>query len=142
MTLHLQYVPHLDQRHLFSVAHTDDLIKCTEQIKSILEDFAFFCISAHIRHDAGDQMQRLNVLEDIRGLVRNQEDVQFLQRLVDISNFSGFDGRVLGVRRDKFWERGQEGFDPRSRHVSELARNHGCRCKDWRWNRVGSILDL
>jgi len=139
VTLHLQYAAHLGQRHLLSVAQADDLVKCTEQIESVFEDFAFLCIPAHVRHDAGDQMQRLNVLKDIRGLVRDQEDVKFLQRLIYVSNFGGFDRRVLGVCRDEFWEGGQEGFNPGSRHVSELARNHDCRCVDQHWNRPWSI---
>lgn len=129
MALHLQHAPHLRQRYLLPVAQANNLIECAEQIESIFEDFPFLCISAHVRHDAGNQMQSFYVLENIRGFVRNQEDVEFLQWLVNISNFCGFDRRVLGVRRDEFWKGGQEGFDPWPRHVSELSRNHGCRCK-------------
>ena len=136
MTLHLQHAPHLRQRHLLSVAQAYDLVECAKQIESVFNNFPFFCVSAHVRHDAGNQVQRLNVLEDIGGLVRDQEDVKFLQRLVDVSNLGGFDRRVLGVCRDEFWEGGQKGFDPGSRHVAELARNHGCRCK------ISGRLDL
>jgi hypothetical protein len=127
VTLHFQHAPHLSQRHLLPVAQANDLIKCTEQIESIFENFPFFCVSTHVGHDAGDQMQSFDVLKDVRGLVGDQDDVQFFQRLVDVSDFGGFDGRVLGVGRNEFREGGQEGFDPSSRHVSELARNHGCR---------------
>lgn len=141
MTLHLQYAPHLRQRHLLSVAQANDLIKCTKQIESVFEDFPFFCTSTHVRHNAGDQVQRLDVLKDIRGLVRDQEDVKLLQRLVDVSNLGSLDRRVLCVCRDEFWEGSQKGFNPGSRHVSELARNHGC---GWKIGIgvVGSRLDL
>lgn len=32
---------------------------------------------------------------------------RFIQRLVDVPNFGGFDGRMLGVRRSEVWEVGQ-----------------------------------
>jgi hypothetical protein len=30
---------------------------------------------------------------------------------------------VLDVCRDEFWERCEQGFDPRPRHIAELARD-------------------
>jgi hypothetical protein len=51
-------------------------------------------------------MQHLDISEDseVRSLIRDREDTRFTQRLVDVPNFGGFDGRMLGVRRKEVWE--------------------------------------
>ena len=70
-------------------------------------------------------MQRIDVLEDVRRFVGDEEDVEIFERLVDITDFGGFDGGVLAVGGDEFRERGEEGFDPGSRHRVELTRKDG-----------------
>lgn len=71
-------------------------------------------------------MQRIDVQENIRCFVGDEEDVEIFERLVDITDFSGFDGGMLAVGRDEFRERGEEGFDSGSRHRVELTGEDGC----------------
>ena len=70
-------------------------------------------------------MQRVNVLEDVGCFVGDEEDVEIFERLVDITDFGGFNRGVLAVGGDEFWERCEEGFDSGSRHRVELTRENG-----------------
>lgn len=65
-------------------------------------------------------------LEDVARLVGDEEDVEVVKRLVDVTNVGGFDGRVLRVRWDEGRERGQERFDACTRHFAKLARHKRC----------------
>lgn len=76
-------------------------------------------------------MQGIDVLEDVRGLVGDEEDVEVFEGLVDEADVGGFDGGVLGVGGDELGEGGEEGFDARARHVAELAGEDGWGCIPW-----------
>jgi len=125
VTLHLQNTPHLHQVDLLPVSHAHDLIESTQKFECVLQDFALVRTAAEVRYDTCEEMESVDILKDIRCLIGYQENIEIFQRLIDVSDFGGLDGGVLGVCRDEFWERCEQGFDPGPRHIAELARNDG-----------------
>lgn len=53
--------------------------------------------------------------------VGDEEDVEVLQRGVDEANARSFKDGVLRSWRDEAGERGEEGFEARTREAEELA---------------------
>ena len=84
-------------------------------------------------------MQGIDVLEDIRRLVGDEKDVEFFERLVDITDFGGFYRCVLAIGGDEFREGCEERFDPCSRHRVELTRENGCQRRRRKKNRKKSV---
>lgn len=125
MTLHLQHTPNLHQINHLPIPQTHNLIKRAKQLKAILQYLPLVRAPAHVRHDAREEVQRLDVLQDVRRFVRDEHDVEVLERLVDVAHVGRLDGGVLRVCGDEFGEGGEEGFDPGARHFAELARDDG-----------------
>jgi len=123
VTLHLQDTPHLHQVDLLPISHAHNLIECTQKLERVLQDLALVRTAAEVRHDTGEEMERVDVLQDIRCFVGYQQNIKIFQRLVHISYFGSLDGGMLDVCRDEFWERCEQGFDPCPRHIAELARD-------------------
>lgn len=88
-------------------------------------DIPLLGTATHITDDPSEEVQGIDVLEDVRGLVGDEEDVEVFEGLVDEADVGGFDGGVLGVGGDELGEGGEEGFDARARHVAELAGEDG-----------------
>ena len=124
--LHLEHTPDLHQINVFPITQAHDLVESTQQLKRLSLNLALLDALTQIRHHAGKEMQRIDVLEDVRRFVGDEEDVEIFERLVDITDLGGFDGGVLAVGGDEFRERGEEGFDSGSRHRVELTREDGC----------------
>lgn len=91
VTFHFEDVPDLQEINLFTVPQADDLIECSQELERIPEYLALFCGSTHVRDDTRKEMKRLDVLKDVRCLVSDEEDVELLQRLIDIADFRRFD---------------------------------------------------
>lgn len=66
--------------------------------------------------------------------VGDEDHVQLVQGLVDEADIVLLDGRVLGAAVGEFGERGEEGFNSGSLHLTELAREDGlaAACADGR----------
>ena len=63
----------------FPVAHGNDFIKGKYEVKGRIQD-AFLVHWVHVlRYNLGQQPQRLQILQDVAALVRDQEEVQCLQ---------------------------------------------------------------
>ena len=127
MRLHLQHAPDLHQIDVFPITQADDLVKSTQQLKRLSLDLALLHALTQIRHDTCKEMERIDILEDIRRLVGDEKDVELFERLVDITDFGCFDGGVLAVGGDQLWERCEQRFDSGARHRMELTREDGCR---------------
>jgi len=100
MTLHLQNTPHLHEIDLFPIPHTDDLIKRSKQLKTLFLNFTLISCTTHIRNDACEEVEGIDILEDVGGFVSDEEDVEVFEGLIDITDLSGFDGCMLGVCGD------------------------------------------
>ena len=70
-------------------------------------------------------MQRVDVLQDVALAVGDEDDVEFVEGLVDEADVVLLDGGVLGGGVGELGERGQEGFDAGSLHLAELAGEDG-----------------
>jgi len=64
-------------------------------------------------------------LKDIRLLVGDEDDKEFLERLVHIANVVRLNGCVLLSTASQFGERSNQTFNSRACHLSELARDEG-----------------
>lgn len=95
VTLHLEHAAYLGQIDRFTISQADDFIKCAHEFKLILRDFFLLCALAEIRDDTSEEVKRVNVLKDVRSLVCDEEDIELLERLVDIAHVGSFDRRVL-----------------------------------------------
>ncbi|KIN99967.1 hypothetical protein M404DRAFT_776141 [Pisolithus tinctorius Marx 270] len=80
----------------------------------------------HIRHDTRKQMQGLDVLKDVGRFVRDEENVEIFEWLVNVADLGGFDGGVLGVGRDELGEGRKKRFDTGPCHGVELPREDSC----------------
>ena len=65
-------------------------------------------------------------LQDVAGLVGDEQDVKLLERLVDKSHICRLDRGVLRVDGDEFGERREQAVYTRSRDRSKLPRQEGC----------------
>ena len=61
-------------------------------------------------------------MEDVGLAVRDEDHVELIKRLVDESDIVLLDGSVLGARVGKLGEGGEQSFDSRSGHLTELSR--------------------
>lgn len=125
MTLHLEESLDLADGEVLPVSERHQLVKGTDQFEGIAEDLPFVEALAGAGDDLGEQVQRVNVLEDVGLLVGDEHHVQLVQRLVDKSDIVLLDGRVLGAGVGRLGEGCQEGFDTRPLDVVESPREDG-----------------
>ena len=126
VAVHLQHAAHLGQGHVLPVAEADDLVKRLQDLEARQEDVVLVQRVALVAHRAGQEMQRVNVLQDVGVLRRDEDHVQILKRLVYVAHRVRLHRRVLRVRGDELRERRQQRLDPRAGHLPELAGNHRC----------------
>ena len=110
MTLHFQDAFNLHEVDLLPPTQTYNLVERAEQLECMLRDFALLGGPAQIGHNAGKEVQGLDILENVGCLVGDEQDVEFFQRLVDIADVERFDRSMLSVGGDKLGERGQKRF--------------------------------
>jgi hypothetical protein len=140
MTLHLQEGLDLRERKVLSVTQRDQLVVCAQQLEGIAEDFSLIQALADACGDLGKEMQTVNVLENVRLAVGDENNVQLIQWLVYESHVVLLNGGVLGLRIGKLGERSKESFNARPGNLAELAREdcfasasaNGCREDDLR----------
>lgn len=69
-------------------------------------------------------MEAVDVLEDVRLTVGDQNNVQLVQWLVHEAHVVLLDDGMLGARIREFGERGQQGFNSRPSNFTKLAREN------------------
>jgi hypothetical protein len=125
MAFHLQYSSYLREVDLLSITQADNFIKRTKKLECALEDFFLLGRTTQIRDYSGKQVQGINVLQYIGRFVRDEENIEILEWLVNIADFRSFDRCVLRMRGDQLWEGREKRFDSSPRHFAELARDDG-----------------
>lgn len=76
-------------------------------------------------YHAGEESERLQVLQDVAVLGGDEDHVELLQRLVDVADAVGLHEGVLLARVHQFGEGGEEALDARPRHFHKLPGYDG-----------------
>lgn len=125
MTLHLQERPDLAYGEVFPIPERNQLIESADELIRISKNLPLVEASAGAGHDLGEQVQRIDVLQNVGLLVGDKHHVQLIQRLVNESDIVLLNGRMLCARIRRLGEGCQEGFDARPLDVVECPREHG-----------------
>lgn len=111
MTLHLQKGLDLGQRQILPVTQCHQLVESAKQLKRISQNLPLIQALANAGGHLGKQMQTVNILEDVGLAVGDQDNVQFIQRLVHEAHIVLLHGSVLSSRVGEFGEGGKQGFN-------------------------------
>ena len=76
MALHLQKRLDLIQSQVLPVAHGDKFIECAQQLKRVLKDLTLLQAFADATHHLSKKVKRIDVLENVRLTVGNQNHVE------------------------------------------------------------------
>ncbi len=106
VAFHLQERLDLADGQVLPIAEGDQFIERAEQLVGILEDFPLIQTLAGARDNLGEEMERIDVLEDVRLLVGDQDHVELVQGLVYESNIVLLDRGVLRSRVGRLGEGG------------------------------------
>ena len=104
MTFHLEKRLNLAERQVLSITQSNKLIEGAEQFVGISKNLPLVQGSANARHDLRKKMQRIDVLQDVRLPVGDEDHVKFVEWLVDIAHVVLLHGGVLRARVGKLWE--------------------------------------
>jgi hypothetical protein len=89
-------------------------------------DGVFLHPPGNIWYDLGQEAQRPQIFDNIRGFGGHQQEIEIVfQRLIDISDSIGFHIGVLLGMTDKFGKGSQETLHAQSVHLHKLARDEG-----------------
>lgn len=125
VALHLQERLDLADGEVLPITKRHHLVKGAEDVKGMSEDLALVQRLAYAADHLGEEVQRVNVLEDVGLLVGDEHHVQLVQGLVDEADIVLLDRRVLGARVGGLGKRGKEGFDAGALDVVESPGNDG-----------------
>lgn len=95
MRLHLEDGSDLCEVDILPVSQGYDLVECTEKLKAVSKDGCFVKGSADVGSDAGEEMKGVDVLENVRVLVGDEDHIEVLKRLIDEANGVCLDGGML-----------------------------------------------
>lgn len=121
MTLHLQKRLNLTDGEILPIPKRDQLIEGAEEIEGMFEDLALVQALANAANYLGEEVERVNVLEDVRLFVRNEHHVKLIKGLVDESDIVLLDCRVLCPRVCCLGEGGQKSFYARPLDIMECS---------------------
>lgn len=110
MTLHVKECLDLANGQILAVTKGDELIKSTEQLVGVLNNLALVQALTGASDHLCKQVQRVDVLQNIRLAVGDENHVKFVEGLINKSDIVLFDDRVLCTAVGEFGERGKEGF--------------------------------
>lgn len=105
MTLHVQEGLDLAQCKVLAVSQSDQLVKGTEQLECVAQDLPLVQAPAYARDNLSEKVKGVDVLEDVRLAVGDQDHVQLVQWLVDEADVVLLDSRMLRAGVRKFRER-------------------------------------
>lgn len=111
MRLHLEEGLDLADRQVFPVTQSNQLIEGAEQLVCVLQNLPLVETSACAGDDLGEEVEGIDVLQDVGLLVRDEDHVELVQRLVHEADIVLLDGSVLGARIGELGERGKEALD-------------------------------
>lgn len=111
MTLHVQECLDLANGQVLPVAKGDELVEGAEEFVGILEDLALVEALACAGDDLGEQVQRIDVLQNVGLAVGDENHVELVERLVNESDIVLLDGGVLGAAVGLLGERRQESLN-------------------------------
>lgn len=121
MRLHLKEGLDLADGQVLPVTKGHQLVKGAEKFVGILDNLplveALACAGDNLR----EQVEGVDVLEDVRLSVGDEDHVELIERLVDKAHIVLLNGGVLGTAVGQFREGREEGFDAGSWHLPELA---------------------
>lgn len=95
MGLHLQEGLDLADCEIFPVTQSDELVKSAEQFVGILEDLPLFQALASTCDNLGEQVERIDILEDVGLAVRNEDHVEFVEGLIHETDVVLLNGSML-----------------------------------------------
>lgn len=95
MTLHFEEGLDLADGQVLSVSQSDKLVECTEQLVCIPQDFSLIQALACTCDDLCEKMEGVDVLQDVRLAVGDEDHVQFVQGLVDEADIVLLDRSML-----------------------------------------------
>ena len=96
VAFHLQESLNLGQRQVLPVTQGHQLVERAKQLEGIAQDLPLIQTPANAGRHLGKQMQAVDVLEDVRLAVRNEHDVQLVERLVHEAHVILLNNRMLG----------------------------------------------
>jgi hypothetical protein len=120
--LHVKEGLDLAHGQVLAVAESNDLVKGRQQLKRVLEDLALVERLAYRRDNLGEEVQRVDVLQNVGLQVGDEDHVQLVEGLVDVADVVLLAGCMLSPAVGELGERGKESFDARALHLTELAR--------------------
>lgn len=122
MTLHLEEGPDLADGQVLAVAEGDNLVKGAEELVCISDNLSLIEGSAGAGNDLGEEVERINVLEDVGLAVGDKHHVELVEGLVDESHIVLLNRGVLRAAVRELGEGCEERLYSGSWHVTELPR--------------------
>lgn len=122
MALHLEEGLDLTDGQVLPVTQGDQLVEGAEQLEGVLQDLPLLQALASTGDDLSKEMQGVDVLEDVRLAVRDEDHVELIEGLIYETNIVLLDRRMLCPAVCELREGGEEGFDARPGHLAELSR--------------------
>lgn len=86
VTLHVEECPNLAERQILTVAQSHQLIKGAEEVVGIPENLPLVQALAGTGDDLREQVERVDILQDVRLAVGDEHHVELVERLVDESD--------------------------------------------------------
>lgn len=95
VTFHVEECLDLAHGEVIAVAQRHELVKGAEKLVGILDNFVFVECLACVDDDLGEQVERVDVLENVGLAVGDEDNVELVKWLIDESNIVFLDNRVL-----------------------------------------------
>mmetsp|Transcript_6455 Transcript_6455/g.27161 ORF Transcript_6455/g.27161 Transcript_6455/m.27161 type:complete len:503 (+) Transcript_6455:441-1949(+) len=120
--VHLEVLPNGAQIDVLAVpARRDDLVEREHEVEHLLRDALLGVAAGDFGHDLGEEAERVEVFDDVGGLVGDEQKEDLLDGLPDVSDRVGLDeGVLLVARAHEFGEGGEEALDTQTVHLDKL----------------------
>jgi hypothetical protein len=125
VTLHLEERLDLANRQVLPVPKGNELVEGAKDIEGMLENLALIQALTYAADDLGEEVERVDVLEDVGLLVGDEHHVELVERLVDESDVVLLDRGVLSARVGRLGKSSEEGLDARPLHIVERSGKDG-----------------
>jgi hypothetical protein len=79
VALHLQSIAHLNETNsAFSITETNNLVKRPKEFECASDHLTLCGASTHVGDDTGEKMQRVDILENVGGLIGDEKNIEVL----------------------------------------------------------------